>query len=96
LGGHHRALRLKCRDYVLKHQPSAKSPRQNTMLCSPCEELFISNLLAYALSRIAKGTASRDRVIGNPHFEGRRRLEADQPSFDGEGHGVRAVIGAQL
>jgi len=97
LDGHHRALfRLNCRDYVLKQQPSAKGPWHNTMLGLPCGELFISNLLAYALSRIAKGTASRDRVIGNPHFEGRRRLEADQPSFDGEGHGVRAVIGAQL
>jgi len=63
LDGHHRALfRLNCRDYVLKQQPSAKSPWQNTMLGLPCGELFISNLLDRALSRIAEGTASRDGV----------------------------------
>jgi len=63
LGGHHRALfRLKCRGYVLKDQLSAKSPWQNTMLGLPCGELFISNLLDQALSRIAEGTASRDGV----------------------------------
>src|SRR5580658_8856394 len=73
LAGHHLApFRLKRND--LLKQLSAKSPWQNTMLGLPCVELFISNLLDQALSRIAEGTASRDGVIGNPHFEGRRLL----------------------
>jgi hypothetical protein len=96
LAGHHLApFRLKRRDYPLK-QRSAKSQWQNTICGMPCVELFISNLLDRALSRIAEGTASRDGVIGHPHFEGRRRSEADQSSFDGDRHGMRAVIGAQL
>src|SRR5277367_4666965 len=61
---------------------------QNSMRGLPCVELFISNLLDQALSRIAEGTASQDGVIGGPHFEGRRRLDVDQPSFDGDRYGM--------